>query len=300
MQLPSVKQLQYLVAVNETQHFGKAAERCFVTQSALSTGIRELEALLGVKLLERSRKQVSTTIIGESIVEQARKTLRDLGQIIELAEHNNKPLSGPVRIGIIPTITPFILPTLLPKLRGEFSDIEFYLSEQLSSTLLQQLSNGEIDVLMLATPYDLDGVKTRPLFKDKLMLAHHKDTKLIDPESWEPNETDFESLMLLEEGHCLRNHAISSLFKPGKHQPPTVFNASSLSTLIHMIDSDLGFSLLPEMAKDSHLVQSAGIQLTPLPEESYREIALVWREKSIRDSDYEAISKFIQSVFTND
>ena len=132
------------------------------------------------------------------------------------------------------------------------------------------------------------------------MLAHHKDTNLIDPANWEPSETDFESLMLLEEGHCLRNHAISSLFKSRKGHPLAVFNASSLSTLIHMIDSDLGFSLLPEMAKDSHLVQSAGIQLSPLPDESYREIALAWRDESIRDADYEAISTFIQSVFIDD
>lgn len=297
MQLPSVKQLQYLVAVNDTQHFGKAAERCFVTQSALSTGIRELEALLGVKLLERSRKQVSTTAIGENIVEQARKALRELSLVVELAEHNNKPLSGPVRIGIIPTIAPFILPKLLPGLRSEFTDIEFYLSEQLSSFLLQQLTDSEIDLLILALPYDVQGMATKTLFKDNLMLAYQKDTKLIDPEDWSPGESNLESLMLLEEGHCLRNHAINALIGAKKHQNLSAFNASSLSTLIHMIDSDLGFSVLPEMARDSHLVQSSGIQLTPLAGETTREIALVWREGSIRDSDYQTIGNFIESVF---
>jgi len=298
MQLPSVKQLQYLIAVNETKHFGKAAEKCFVTQSALSTGIRELENLLGVKLFERSRKQISTTPLGEMLGEQATSILVQLGQLVELAEHNNAPLSGPLRLGVIPTITPFLLPRLLPALRNEYQNIDFFLVEGLTSRLLEQLMAGDVDVILVALPHDLPGTCQMSLFEDPLMLAYHENTSLIDPESWEPDETSLESLMLLEEGHCLRDHALSKL-TGGKNMQINPFTASSLSTLIHMLESDLGFSLLPAMAKDSPLLKGVGIRLRELEVASNREIALVWRENSVREDDYNAIGEFMVSRLAN-
>ena len=237
MQLPSVKQLQYLIAVNDTKHFGKAAEKCFVTQSALSTGIRELENLLGIKLFERSRKQISTTPAGVMLGEQATVVLSELGKLVELAEHNNAPLSGPLRVGIIPTITPFLLPRLLPGLRTQFENIDFFLVEDLTHRLLDKLQAGDIDVVLTALPYDLDQASHMTLFSDPLMLAYRENTTLINPENWVPDEESLESLMLLEEGHCLREHAINTLADNTKTQI-NPFTASSLSTLIHMIESD--------------------------------------------------------------
>ncbi len=292
MQLPSVKQLQYLIAVNETKHFGKAAEKCFVTQSALSTGIRELENLLGIKLFERSRKQISTTPVGEMLGDQAVTVLSELGKLVELAEHNNAPLSGPLRLGIIPTITPFLLPRLLPALREKFENIDFFLVEDLTHRLLDKMQAGDIDVMITAMPYELEGANHMTLFEDPLMLAYRENTTLIDPQNWRPDDDSLEALMLLEEGHCLREHAINTLVVDSKIQI-NPFTASSLSTLIHMIESDLGFSLLPAMAKDSPLLQGAGIKLRDLTRPSTREIALAWRENSVKEDDYRMIGQFI-------
>ncbi len=296
MQLPSGKQLPYLIAVNDTKHFGKAAEKCFVTQSALSTGIRELENLLGIKLFERSRKQISTTPAGVMLGNQASVVLSELGKLVELAEHNNASLSGPLRVGIIPTITPFLLPRLLPGMREKFENIDFFLVEDLTHRLLNKLQAGDVDVVITALPYDLEHASHMSLFKDPLMLAYRDSTKLIDPDNWVPNEETLESLMLLEEGHCLREHAINTLTDKSESQI-NPFTASSLSTLIHMIESDLGFSLLPSMAQDSPLLQGAGIKLRELEGSSPREIALVWRENSVKEEDYQTIGEFISKMF---
>lgn len=292
MQLPSVKQLQYLIAVNETKHFGQAAEKCFVTQSALSTGIRELENMLGIKLFERSRKQISTTPLGEMLGDQAVTVLSELGKLVELAEHNNAPLSGPLRLGIIPTITPFLLPRLLPMLREKFDNIDFFLVEDLTHQLLDKLQAGDIDVMITAMPQQMDSASYVTLFEDPLMLACRENSTLLDPLNWAPTDESLEALMLLEEGHCLREHAIKSLVVEDKFQI-NPFTASSLSTLIHMIESDLGFSLLPAMAKDSPLLQGAGIKLYTLDQPSSREIALAWRENSVKADDYTTIGEFI-------
>lgn len=295
MQLPTVKQMQYLVAVNESLHFGKAAESCFVTQSALSTGIRELENMLGVKLFERSRKQISTTTVGETLSDQAQICLAEIAKLVELADSNNKPLSGPVRLGIIPTITPFMLPTMLPALRTEFENIDFYLSEDLTDHLYEKLMAGDLDICLLALPFKLPGTEIVSLFQDPLMLAYHEKTELIDPESWTPGDQSWDNLMLLENGHCLRDHAVEQMMgrqRQGVHP----FDASSLSTLIHMIGSDLGFSLLPQMALDSPVVKNSGIRLRSIDADSDREIALVWRDSAVRGEDFRAIAEFLSAT----
>ena len=300
MQLPSVKQLQYLIAVNETKHFGRAAEKCFVTQSALSTGIRELENILGIKLFERSRKQISTTPLGEQLGEQAKTVLAELGKLAEMAEHNSAPLSGPLRLGVIPTITPFLLPRLLPQLRENFPKIEFFLTEGLTLELHAQLINGDIDAMLVALPMDLPGTTQQILFSDPLLLAYREETKLLDPAVWSPTEESLQSLMLLEDGHCLQKHSMELLSSDGALQI-NPFMASSLSTLVHMVESDLGFTLLPMMAKGTPILKGAGIKMSPVPgysESSYskRDIALVWRENTVRAEDFEQIGGFVAEV----
>ena len=295
MNLPTVKQLRYLVAVDETRHFGKAAELCYVTQSALSTGIKELETLLGVQLIDRTNKQVTTTQLGKDVATQARLSLKDIESIVELAANESKPLCGPLRLGIIPTIAPFILPSILPQIQIQYPELQVYLKEDITDNLHAQLMDGELDLLLLALPYDLPGVETNVLFKDRFRLAYSHGTKLIDPEKFSLNKLNRESLMLLEEGHCLRSHALQGC-KLKRRDNISRFSASSLFTLLQMVDSDLGITLIPEMAKDSAQLKCSRVQTKPLADSYFREIGLVWRRGSSRVSDYTALGELITDV----
>ena len=298
MQLPSVKQLQYLIEVNETKHFGRAAEKCFVTQSALSTGIRELENSLNVTLFERSKKQIATTPLGEELGAEALAILAEISRFVEMAELKSAPLSGPLRFGLIPTVTPFLLPHLLPGIREKFENVEFIVTEGLTGILHSQLLSGDIDAFVTALPMDLKGTTQRVLFEDPLMVAYRENSALLDPNVWPPSAKSLNSLMLLEEGHCLREHSLKVLPKDNKPKAKP-FVASSLSTLIHMVESDMGFTLLPAMAQGSQLLKSAGIELSPIEGQATanpRSIALVWRENSVRGDDFEAIGAYISEV----
>jgi len=292
MNLPTVKQLRYLVAVDETRHFGKAAELCYVTQSALSTGIKELETLLGVQLIDRTNKQVTTTQLGKQVATQARLSLQDIESIVELAANDSQSLSGTLRVGVIPTIAPFILPRILPEIRIRYPELYVYLKEDLTDNLHTQLMDGELDLILMAFPYDLSGVSTLTLFRDNFVLAHKKNTKLIEPEKFSLNRLNRESLMLLEEGHCLRNHAMLGC-KIKRRDNVSRFAASSLFTLIQMVDCDLGITLLPEMAIDSPLLKCSGVVTRTLKGDNFREIGLAWRRGSARSADYTELGELI-------
>jgi len=193
MNLPTVKQMRYLVAVDETRHFGRAAELCYVTQSALSTGIKELESLLGVQLIDRTNKQVTTTQLGKQVATQARLSLQDIESIVELAATESRPLCGSLRLGVLPTIAPFMLPRVLPEFRQRFPELSVYLKEDVTESLHQQLMDGELDLLLIALPYDLSGTETQTLFKDRFVLAHHKDSSIVENKNLSPNKLDRES-----------------------------------------------------------------------------------------------------------
>lgn len=293
MQLPTTKQLRYFSALAEHKHFGRAAAACFVSQSAFSIAIQELEALLKVRLVDRTNKRVTITRLGEEVATQARLCLRDLEALVEVARAQREPLSGTLRMGVIPTIAPFLLPKLMPALRKTFPKLDLFLKEDLTQRIYEALMAGELDVILYAEPYDLMGVTTRNLFNDDFVLAYHDGTELVDPKRYSFNRLNAQSVLLLEDGHCLRNHAIAAcrLKDFAKVRP---FSATSLTTLVQMVDSDLGITFLPEMALGSALLRGTRVKTQPLKEKSYRTIALAWRKGSARGEEFAKLGEFIK------
>jgi len=295
MNLPTIKQLRYFVALEKHQHFGHAAKACFVSQSAFSVAIKELESHLGAQLVDRTNKSVTITRTGREIANHARHCLRDLEYLAEVAHSDQKPLTGRLNLGVIPTIAPFILPELLPNLRSSYPELKLYLREDTTRSSHELLIEGELDLIMIALPYKLSNVEVMPLFKDRFSLACHKNSHLIDPENYSLNQLPKESVILLEDGHCLRDHALSAC-KIRNQDTVSRFAASSLLTLVSMVDSDIGITYLTEMAKNSSLLQNTDINTYPLDEKSYREIGLAWRKGSAREEEFKLLGKTIQTM----
>ena len=296
MNLPTVKQLRYFVALEHLEHFGKAAEACFVSQSAFSTAIRELETVLQVQLVDRTNKNVTVTHVGRQIAAEARRCLRDLENLVEIARSNQAPLTGDLRVGIIPTIAPFLLPKIVPELRQQFPRLRIYLTEDITQRIYDKLMNGELDLIILALPYALRSVEVLPLFKDEFYLACREDTQHTRPKRYIFDELNPESILLLEDGHCLRDHALSACHLQDVNKISR-FTASSILTLVQMVDSDLGISYLPQMVKNSTLLEGTHVKLWELPEKSYREIGFAWRRGSARETEFRKLGQFIQSLW---
>jgi LysR family hydrogen peroxide-inducible transcriptional activator len=296
MNLPTVKQLRYFVALEHLEHFGKAAEACFVSQSAFSTAIRELETVLQVQLVDRTNKNVTVTHVGRQIAAEARRCLRDLENLVEIARSNQAPLTGDLRVGIIPTIAPFLLPKIVPELRQQFPRLRIYLTEDITQRIYDKLMNGELDLIILALPYALRSVEVLPLFKDEFYLACREDTQHTRPKRYIFDELNPESILLLEDGHCLRDHALSACHLQDVNKISR-FTASSILTLVQMVDSDLGISYLPQMVKNSTLLSGTQVKLWELPEKSYREIGFAWRRGSARETEFRKLGQFIQSLW---
>ena len=294
MALPSIKQLRYLVALEKHRHFGRAAQACFVTQPAFSVAIRELESILNVRLVDRTRKNVTITGIGRDIAGQARLVLNDLEGLVDIARHQQQPLSGKLSLGVIPTIAPFLLPGLLPKLRKNWSDLRLYLVEDQTERIYKQLMHGDLDVILIALPYELKGTEGMTLFRDHFFLACRKGTKLIDPEHYSIEQLPQESILLLEDGHCLRDHALSACRLRNRDKISHI-SASSMLTLIHMIDADLGVSFIPEMAIGSPVLKNTRVETWTMKSGSYREIGLIWRKGSMRAKEFRMLGEFIQT-----
>ncbi|MDH4047106.1 MAG: LysR substrate-binding domain-containing protein [Gammaproteobacteria bacterium] len=293
MRYPTLKQLRYLVALSEIGHFGRAAKACFVSQSAFSSGIQELESLLDKQLVDRTNRRVTITATGAEIVTQARLCLRDVEDLIELAGHGRKPLTGDLRLGVIPTIAPFLLPGLLPKLRKEYPDLKLYLTEDQSSRIHERLLGGELDLILLALPFELRGAETLNLFKDRFRLACRSDTARIDPTNYRYNHLDAGSVLLLEDGHCLRDHTLTAC-KIRNTEKVSRFAASSLLTLVEMVDADLGITFLPEMAEGSAMLRNTRVKMYPVNENSYRTIGLAWRKGSARAEEFRLFGQLLR------
>lgn len=292
MKYPTVKQLRYFVALTEIKHFGKAAEACFVSQSAFSAAIQELETLLEVQLVDRTNRRVTITALGEDVATQARLCLRDIESLVEMAGERQEPLSGPLRLGVIPTIAPFLLPAMLPKLRRTFPKLKLYLYEDQTERIHEELLEGKLDVLLLALPYDLKSVETMALFKDHFCLAYRDNTELVEPDAYRFNRLNAESVLLLEDGHCLRDHALDAC-RIRDTEKVSRFAASSLLTLIEMVDADLGITFLPEMARDSALLKNTRVKMRPVGARSYRSIGLAWRKGSARAAEFSLLGEFL-------
>jgi LysR family hydrogen peroxide-inducible transcriptional activator len=289
---PTFKQLRYFVALVEQKHFGRAAAQCFVSQSAFSIAIQELEALLGANLVDRTNRRVTITAVGQEVAVLAKLCLQDLAAIVELARGESQPLQGSLQLGIIPTIAPFLLPRVLPALRKSYTKLKLFLHEDMTERLHKQLLEGELDVVLLALPYDLSGVETMDLFDDPFRLAARVGTSLVDPQHYRFSRLNEGSVLLLREGHCLREHAIEAC-KIRDTRKRSRVSASSLLTLIEMVDADLGVTFLPEMAVGSALLLGTQVKTYPLGDKSYRTIALVWRRGSPRAAEFRALGEFI-------
>ena len=293
MRLPSTKQLRYFVALAEIGHFGRAASATHVSQSAFSNAIRELESTLETQLVDRTNRQVTITATGQQIATLARLVLRDMSDLVEAARNDRKPLGGDLHMGVIPTIAPFVLPTLLPKLRRSFPELRLFLAEDQTDRIYERLMDGELDLLLLALPWEMRGVQQSILFRDPFRLACRKGTKRVDPENYRFNRLDADSILLLEDGHCLRDHALAAC-KIRNTQKVQRFAASSLLTLVEMVDADLGITFLPEMSRNSLLLKNTAVQLHPMPDSSYRNIGLVWRQGSARADVFASLGEFIK------
>ena len=288
--LPTLKQLQYLVTLKDHGHFGRAAAACFVTQSTMSAGIRELETLIGVTLVERTRRVVRFTPLGDRIADKARRVLREAEELGDLARAAGRPLSGDMRMSVIPTIAPFMLPHILPRLRRDYPDLKLFLREEPSAAACEGLNHGRTDCVLLALPYACGEVSSRILFEDRLFVAGQRNEIGSDPSPMRAEEIDENRLLLLEDGHCLKDHALAACNRPDLRAEATMLG-TSLHTMVQMVDNGLGVTMLPEMAITAGILEHTGLTARLLDAESpTRRIALVWRRASPRERDFELLA----------
>ena len=293
--LPTLKQLQYLVALHDHGHFGKAAEACFVTQSTLSAGLRELETLIGVTLVERNRRVVRFTALGERVVEKARRVVREAEELADMVKAGGKPLAGELRLGVIPTIAPFLLPRLLPAMRQDWPDLRLFLREETSSAACDSLHRGRLDCVLLALPFACGEVDNAVMFEDRLFVAYPAGE--TPPAQIPPEAIDHRRLLLLEDGHCLKDHILSACNRPELRAEAKMLG-TSLHTLVQMVDNGLGMTMLPQMAIDAGILEHTGVQARPL-DAAYpsRTIALVWRKGSPRAKEFQILAEVLRLAY---
>ncbi|MFD2207998.1 hydrogen peroxide-inducible genes activator [Kiloniella antarctica] len=298
MYLPTLKQLKYLVELERHGHFGRAAEACSVTQSTLSAGLQELENLLDCKLVERTKRRVFFTELGTEITKRATGLLREAEEIASLARHGNRLLSGDLKLGAIPTIAPYLLPQTLPLLREEYPDLRLFLIEDETARLVKRLREGSLDAALMAFPYDEVGLEWIELAEDPFLLAHptnHPVTNMTSADIHQFLETQSQQkeLILLEEGHCLRDHALAACQTYNLKTDQTL-QASSLLTLVHMVANGLGITLLPSLACQTSLLEGTNISLSPLEgQETHRKLGLAWRKSSVRKEELKQLAKHL-------
>lgn len=283
--LPSLKQLRYLVALEEHRHFGKAATSCFVSQSTLSAGLKELETALDAELVERNNRTVVFTALGLEVTNRARRVLREAEELAELAAKAKDPLSGRLRLGVIPTIAPYLLPRTLPALRKAYPKLRLYLTEDQTARLLALLEEGTLDLVLLALPYHVDNVQTLPLFRDGFQLVARKDDPLAQKKKVTTSDLKDADLLLLAEGHCLRGHALAACRLPQADSGG--FAGASLNTLVEMVAGGLGVTLLPDMAVPMHVLKQGELVARPFDLSGLgRQIGLAWRTTSSRAEEF--------------
>ena len=283
--LPTLKQLQYLVALHDHGHFGRAAESCFITQSTLSASLRELETLLGAALVERTRRVVRFTPLGLRIVAKARRVLHESEELADMARAERAPLTGELRMGVIPTIAPFLLPSLLPQLRAEWPNLKLYLREETSQAACDSLGRGQLDCVLLAMPFACGDIDAEELFDDELLIAFPPDEQPSASRVL-PGDIAPGRLLLLEDGHCLKDHALSACNRP-ELRASAMMMGTSLHTLVQMVDNGLGVTMVPRMAVGAGLLAGTRVTVRPLDSDhASRRIALIWRRGSPRSEEF--------------
>jgi LysR family transcriptional regulator, hydrogen peroxide-inducible genes activator len=291
--LPTLRQLAYLVELSERLNFRVAAEAQFVTQSTLSAGIKELETVLGAQLFERDHRSVRLTAVGEDVVARARELLAAATDLAEAARSATRPLSGPLRLGAIPTVAPYLLPRVLPALRSAHAELKLYLREDLTRRLLERLRAGGLDVALIALPFDTGDLYVRELFQDEFWFVARKADPAVRQKDVALRRIDPGDMLLLEEGHCLRDHAIAACGTRRGTWESRV-EATSLNTLIQMVEGGLGVTLLPGITLDAGILKGTRLVARPFsPPAPSRTLALVTRRTSSRRADADLLAEFL-------
>jgi LysR family hydrogen peroxide-inducible transcriptional activator len=285
----NIRALQYFVKLADLRHFSKAADACFVSQPTLSTQIRKLEEELGVQLVERSPKNIMLTPVGEEIAERARLVLSDIDQIRAVARRSGNPAEGTIRLGLFPTLAPYLLPHVVPEVRSRYPKLRLQLAEEKTEDVLRMLRQGELDAGILALPINEDGLQKKILFKEPFVMAMPANHPLAERPSIRMTDLEGAELLLLEEGHCLREHALEVCALAGAHERVD-FHATSMETLRQMVAAEVGVTLMPLLAVKPPIAETANVVIRPFDDPApTRTIAMVWRSSS-------ALSGFIQEL----
>ena len=292
---PTLRQLRYLTAVVDRCHFGQAAEDCLVTQSTLSAAIQELEELLGSPLLERTRRSVVPTALGRQIAERARILLKDAEDLVDMAHMAVEPMAGPLHLGVIPTIGPFLLPRVMSRLRENFPRLQVYLREDQTARLLDQVTAGTLDTALIALPYRLGNLEVMDIAADGFAVVCPPNHRLCECVPVRPADMAPEDLLLLEDGHCLRDHVLSACDLEGARRN-VAFQGTSLHTLVEMVANGLGVTLVPRMALDAGILRGMNLRAVPLDVAAGRRIGLVWRRASARRETIERVGQVLRDA----
>ncbi len=291
----NLRDLQYLVALAETRHFGHAARRCHVSQPTLSAQLRKLEEFLGVTLIERRPRHVGLTPAGEAVVERARRMLRDADDIRALARARQDPLGGQLKLGLIPTLGPYLLPRVAPRIGKALPKLQLMLYEYQTAPLIERVVQGELDVAILALPADTRGLVTRSLFAEAFLVAMPENHRLTARKRLKIGELTGEKLLLLEEGHCLRDQALEVCERAGTGEQD--FRATSLETLRQMVAAGLGITLLPRLAAEGPFASARGLTVRPFsPPAPSRVIGAAWRRSTSRTAAIAAVCDIISKA----
>ena len=296
----NLRDLRYLVALADERHFGKAAAKCFVSQPTLSAQIRKLEEYLGVPLVERQPRRVALTETGEKIVRRARIVLQEADAIVEVARTDRDPLSGQIKLALIPTVGPYLLPHVAGRLKRELPRLKLMLYEYQTESLLERLRAGEIDVGVLALPVEMDGLKCVSMYDEPFALAVPSNHPLADRERVKIDDLRGETLLLLEDGHCLRDQALEVCSRIRVNETQD-YRATSLETLRQMVAAGHGVTLLPELAAETPVGTARGLRIKPFVKPAPgRTIGVVWRKSSTRVLAIEAIAGAIRTTMKED
>jgi LysR family transcriptional regulator, hydrogen peroxide-inducible genes activator len=292
----TLTELKYVVALAQERHFGRAAQKCFVTQPTLSLALAKLEDELGVRLFERNKNEVLVTPMGAGIVEQARRVLDEAGKIASLAKGAQDQLAGALRLGVIPTIGPYLLPELVPILRKRAPDMPLMIEENYTGSLVPLLRDGEIDVALIALPFAVPGVKTRALYEEPFSVVVPEGHAWAKKKRVRPDELTGESLLVLNAGHCFREQVLEACPGQANTASPEGRSGSSLETIRNMVASGLGVSVLPDTALQPRYANKL-VRVIPFTEPApSRKVAIAWRTSFSRPKAVEAVAQAVLDV----
>lgn len=290
----NLRDLRYLVALADTRHFGKAAQRCHVSQPTLSAQLKKLEEYLGVELIERQPRRVALTEMGEQLVARARRIVSDSDELLTLARSSRDPLSGTLKMALIPTLGPYLLPLIAKTLRKQLPKLKLMLYEYQTEPLLQALRAGDIDMGILALPVHADGVESRKLFDEDFVIALPKDHRFADRSTLKLDDLSGESLLLLEDGHCLRDQALDICGRADLEEDQD-YRATSLETLRQMVAAGMGITLLPKLSATGPFATEKSVVIKSFPKPvPTRTVGAVWRKSTTRTGAIKAVCEVIE------